>query len=396
MNRNNLKKQLKNNHNRILKLASAFRNDDFVQKSILHLKSVRGDCGDLVVDSEEHRHENDFRLHFKLQDMNDFMVSSEEVYEEIIKAGITDEDTINQILNDLEDGDTSFTHAWDNLQDNFGDCVDDFEYYTRPILAGKNGREFTPHDLLKQGLVLKDCVKYSAFFFKFDSEFEGTRNLYFIDWEYKKKKYRFTERNGVPYVYSTMNPKGYIDPWEYNHALFDAEEQGLKYYFRKSRDKTLAQAVEISFDILKYFLSRVQNFRNDARPHFEKLQEAVNFYNQEIQVAHMEQLRYDIQEYIDANDILLDDTDDDQKLSKLKLQTIAKIEDNQLTTDLGASVPLNEARNVLAKFMEGLNIVGDKVGAYQVKRIINIGDAIIIRIGCHLIKIDAELKNQLA
>jgi hypothetical protein len=110
----------------------------------------------------------------------------------------------------------------------------------------------------------------------------------------------------------------------------------------------------------------------------------------------MEQLRFDIHDYIDANDILLDDSEDDQKLSKLKLQTIAKIEDNRLTTDLGASVPLNEARNVLAKFMEGLNIVGDKVGAYQVKRIINIGDAIIIRIGCHLIKIDAELKNQLA
>jgi len=389
MNRKNLKKQLKNNHKRILKLASAFCDDDSLQKTILELKSVRGDCGDVVVDSGERTCDNDFRLHFKLQDMRDFRVSSEEVYEEIVKAGVADEDTIDQILEDIEDGESSFNHAWEDLKDNFGDCVDDFEYYTRPILGG-SGKQYTPHDLLKRGLVLKDCVKPFG-------EAEKGRDLYFIDWQYDNKKFCFSDSDYDDFfVYSTMNPRDYIDPTDYDYALSEAQEQGLKYYFKESRDKTLSQAVEISFDILKYFLNRVQLFKNEARPHFEKLQEAVNFYNQKVQVAHMEQLRFDIQEYIDANDILLDNTDDDQKLSKLKLQTIAKIENNRLTTDLGASVPLNEARNVLAKFMEGLNIVGDKIGCYQVKRIINIGDAIIIRIGCHLIKIDSELKNQLS
>ena len=58
-------------------------------------------------------------------------------------------------------------------------------------------------------------------------------------------------------------------------------------------------------------------------------------------------------------------------------------------------MPIDDAKRVLKRFLDGLEVVGEKIGVFTVNKVFDIKETVFLRIGCHLIKIDNELKQQL-
>jgi len=56
---------------------------------------------------------------------------------------------------------------------------------------------------------------------------------------------------------------------------------------------------------------------------------------------------------------------------------------------------LKKLTKIKKQFLNGVNIQNKKIGNYTILKIFDIKQKIFLRIGCHLIKIDNKLKQQL-
>ncbi len=171
-------------------------------------------------------------------------------------------------------------------------------------------------------------------------------------------------------------------------ASIHAKEQGLKFYFEGGR--TLAQAVAFQFEILKETIREFNQFRHDFNKRLEAMKQAVDYLNDDLKYLHKNQVEQDILSYIEENSLIITG-----EIEKIKFDYIAKIEDGQVITNKGAIVPVDDAKRVLKRFLDGLEVVGEKIGVFTVNKVFDIKETVFLRIGCHLIKIDNELKQQL-
>lgn len=273
------------------------------------------------------------------------------------EEGIYDQNIIDQINESLEFGETTNNHAIDMLEDCFGKFVYDFEKYNYVGFYKINWETGN-----KEYITLYDKPLYSI-------HTDGCEN----------------------WVSSDFVPSDYIDSTiidQFHHI----KKFGIKSLFSNAHynDGTLDGAVKFSFEVLNNLIYAIKKFRNVALPAFKTLKLAVHDFETRSKGLAMDLLRDDIDELIKSNNLILSDD-----INKIKFQKIVKIENGNLITDRQVKVPLKDARTALLKFMGGIDIVGDYIGEYKVAKIINIKDNFLIRIGCHLIRIDDELKSQL-
>lgn len=241
------------------------------------------------------------------------------------------------------------------------------------------------------------CNDYFDYHNELGQGVDNFENLFYYERGGKKNDYDFN--CGFYYSYKSWielkidadNRLSMLDYWDNSGAIktaINAINQGLRFYFEGGR--TLPEAVAFQFEILKETIREFNQFRRDFDKRLKTMKQAVDYLNEDLKYLHKNQLEQDILSYIEENSLII--TGD---IENIKFDYIAKIQDGQAITNKGAIVPIEDAKRVLKRFLEGLEVVGEKIGVFTVNKVFDIKETVFLRIGCHLIKIDNELKQQL-
>lgn len=207
------------------------------------------------------------------------------------------------------------------------------------------------------------------------------------DWDYNSNNYK----SWIELKIDADNKLSMLDYWNNfgaARAAIHAKEQGLRFYFEGGR--TLPEAVAYQFEILKETIKEFNQFKHNFYKRLKAMKQAADHLNEDLKYLHKNQLEQDILSFIEENSLIIEGD-----IEKIKFDFIAKIEDGQAITNKGAIVPIEDAKRVLKRFLDGLEVVGEKIGAFTVNKVFDIKETVFLRIGCHLIKIDNELKQQL-
>lgn len=168
----------------------------------------------------------------------------------------------------------------------------------------------------------------------------------------------------------------------------DVISEGLRYYFNGGFD--LRRVVDLQFELLLDTFKELNRYKRELKERLEAMKQHVKNCNNYAETIYAEQLRSDIADYIAENSLIISGD-----VEKIKFDYIAKIENGKAITNKGAVVPVEDAKKVLEKFLKGLNVVNDRIGSFTINKVFNLKDVVFLRIGCHLIKIDNEIKQQL-
>ena len=331
----NFKKLLTKNHARFLKIHQEFNNIDLNEY-----------FGQLAKSKGFKTNNNQDKIIFDINEIDYF----DDIDAILLENKIFNKETIEAIKQEFDESriNSSLEHCQDyfNSHNELGLGVDNFEklfYYER---GGK----------------------------KNDFDFDGDR---YKSW--------------VELKINADNRLSMLDYWNNfgaARAAIYAKEQGLRFYFEGGR--TLPEAVTYQFEILKETIKEFNQFRHDFYKRLEAMKQAVDHLNEDLKYLHKNQLEQDILSYIEENSLII--TGD---IENIKFDYIAKIQDGQAITNKGAIVPIEDAKRVLKRLLEGLEVVGEKIGVFTVNKVFDIKETVFLRIGCHLIKIDNQLKQQL-
>lgn len=331
----NLKKLLIKNHARFLKIYQEF-NDIDLNEYFAQLAKSKG----FKINN------NQDKIIFNINEIDYF----DDIDAILLENKIFNKETIEAIKQEFDEGriNSSFEHCHDyfNYHDELGQWVDNFE---------------------------------NLFYH------EGGSNK--NDWDYNGDNYKSWIELEI-YANNRLSMLDYWNNFGGARAAIHAKEQGLKFYFQGGR--TLPEAVAYQFEILKETIEEFNQFRHDFDKRLKAMKQAVNYLNEDLKYMHKNQLEQDILSYIEDNSLII--TGD---IEKIKFDYIAKIENGQAITNKGAIVPIEDAKRVLKRFLDGLEVVGEKIGVFTVNKVFDIKETVFLRIGCHLIKIDNQLKQQL-
>jgi len=148
-----------------------------------------------------------------------------------------------------------------------------------------------------------------------------------------------------------------------------------------------------SYDIYewqKHLINEVISYIRQYKKRLKSMGEACINYNNSTTLPQ-DQFESDIQSYIEEYNLIIN-----ENINKIKFDYIDRIDGDNIITNKGATAPLLDCKKALEVYEKGENIEGLRLGAYTIKKIFNIKDNIFLRAGCHLIKIDSNLINQLA
>lgn len=339
----NLKKLLIKNHNRFLKIHQKFNGIDLNEYFALIAKSkgfkTNNKQNKIIFDINEIEY---------FDDINAILLENKIFNKETIEA-IKQEFDKNRIYSSFE-----HCHDYFDYHREFGKGVDNFE-----------------------NLFYYEKMNYRT----------GTKGIEKNNWDFESDSYK----SWVELEIDANNNLSMLDYWNNfgaARAAINAKEQGLRFYFYGGR--TLPEAVAYQFDILKETIEEFNNFRHDFDKRLKAMKQAADYLNEDLKYMHKIQLEQDILSYIEENSLIT--TGD---IDKIKFDYIAKIEDGQAITNKGAIVPIEDAKKVLKRFLNGLEVVGEKIGVFTVNKVFDIKETVFLRIGCHLIKIDNQLKQQL-
>ena len=238
------------------------------------------------------------------------------------------------------------------------------------------------------------CNDYFDYHNDLGQSVDNFENLFYHERGSNKNDWDFESNSRDSWIELEINANNrlsMLDSWNYSGAIeagAKAINRGLRFYFEGGR--TLAEAVAFQFEILKETIREFNDFRRDFNKRLEAMKQAVDYFNDDLKYLHKNQVEQDILSYIEENSLIITG-----EIEKIKFDYIAKIEDGQAITNKGAIVPIDDAKRVLKRFLDGLEVVGEKIGVFTVNKVFDIKETVFLRIGCHLIKIDNELKQQL-
>lgn len=332
----NLKKLLIKNHARFLKIYQEFNDIDLNEY-----------FGQLAKSKGFKTNNNQDKIIFNINEIEYF----DDIDAILLENKIFNKQTIEAIKQEFDEGriNSSFEHCQDyfiHYHNDLGEGVDNF----KNLFYHKKGSKINDYD------------------------FEGDNYKSWIELEI--------------YANNRLLMLDYWNNFGAARAAIHAKEQGLRFYFEGGR--TLKEAIAYQFEILKETIEEFNNFRHDFDKRLEAMKQAVEYLNEDLKYLHKNQLEQDILNYIEDNSLII--TGD---IEKIKFDYIAKIENGQAITNKGAIVPIEDAKRVLKRFLDGLEVVGEKIGVFTVNKVFDIKETVFLRIGCHLIKIDNQLKQQL-
>lgn len=331
----NLKKLLIKNHARFLKIHQEFNDID-----------LNGYFAQIAKSKGFEINYNKEKIIFNINEIDFF----DDIDAILLENKIFNKETIEAIKQEFDES---------RINSSFEHCNDYFDY----------------HNELGQGVD------------NFENLFYHKKGSKINDWDFEGDNYK----SWIELEIYANNRLSMLDYWNNSGAIkaaINAKEQGLKFYFQGGR--TLPEAVAYQFEILKETIEEFNQFRHDFDKRLEAMKQAVDYLNEDLKYLHKNQLEQDILSYIEDNSLII--TGD---IEKIKFDYIAKIENGQAITNKGAIVPIEDAKRVLNKFLDGLEVVGEKIGAFTVNKVFDIKETVFLRIGCHLIKIDNQLKQQL-
>jgi len=335
MNKANLKKLLIKNHARFLAIHQEFNDIDLNEYFGQKAKSKGFKTNN-----------NQDKIIFNIDEIDYF----NDIEAILLENKIFNKETIEAVKKEFDES---------RLNSSFEHCSDYFDY----------------HNDLGQGVDNFENLFYH--------ERGGSKN----DWDFESN----SRDSWVELEINANNKLSMLDYWNNSGAIkaaINAINQGLRFYFEGGR--TLPEAVAFQFDILKETIREFNDFRHDFNKRLEVMKQAVDYLNEDLKCLHKNQIEQDILSYIEENSLIITG-----EIEKIKFDYIAKIEAGQAITNKGAIVPIDDAKRVLKRFLDGLEVVGEKIGVFTVNKVFDIKETVFLRIGCHLIKIDNELKQQL-
>jgi hypothetical protein len=331
----NLKQFIKN-HNRILNLLAIFKDSE----GRIEIAKRFTKLNDFAFNS------NKESIEIKLNDIDYCNID-----DAILNLEIINKDTIEQIKENVNEED-SCQHANDNLFEDFG-CFDD-SFYKKFY--------YKKFDYSKEKEVLE-------------------KNFEFTDWGYGQSGItsenfeldnKFWQQDFCTYYLDELTPIN-----NYQDLI-----RNVRIYNKFDNDIIGGQRGFLS-DSYHY----IKNFVYDLRA----MLSVVKIHNESAETIAQEQLECDIEDFIE-NENLLKDGD----IEKVKFDYIAKIEGEEIITNKGAKAPLDDCKKALEVFKSGGSLEGLKLGVYTINKIFNIKENVFFRAGCHLVRIDDNLINQLA
>lgn len=335
MKKANLKKLLIKNHARFLKIHQEFNGIDLNEY-----------FGQLAKSKGFKTNNNQDKIIFNIDEIDYF----NDIEAILLENKIFNKETIEAIKQEFDES---------RLNSSFEHCNDYFDY----------------HNDLGQGVD------------NFENLFYHERGSNKNDWDFEGDSYK----SWVELEINANNKLSMINTfcdWGAIQAGHWTMDKSLRFYFEGGR--TLAEAVAFQFEILKETIREFNDFRHDFNKRLEAMKQAVDYLNDDLKYLHKNQIEQDILSYIEENSLIITG-----EIEKIKFDYIAKIEAGQAITNKGAIVPIEDAKRVLKRFLDGLEVVGEKIGVFTVNKVFDIKETVFLRIGCHLIKIDNELKQQL-
>lgn len=205
-----------------------------------------------------------------------------------------------------------------------------------------------------------------------------------VGWEYKDYSYNTAIEMDINLIDSLQQNSG-----QYSYEIFDCYSfKETRYFFKNGA--TLGEAVKLQFKILLEFMRDLNSFKKEFIEKVEMMRSAVSDLNSLLENGHEMQVEEDILDFVQENKLIIDGD-----IDKIEFDFIAEVEGDKVKTNKGAIVNLSDAKRVLNEILTGLDVVGKKIGLYTINKAYFIKNTLFIRIGCHLIKIDDNLKNQL-
>jgi len=341
MNKQNLKKLLLKNHNRFLKIYQEF-NNVILNEYFTQLAKSNG------------FKTNNNKIIFNINEIDYF----DNIDAILLENKIFNKETIDAIKQEFDEN---------RINSSFEHCYDYFDYHNELGQEVDNFENLFYYNKMDYQTGIKKCEKNG---WRFDSDA-------YSSW--------------VELDINANDKLTMLDGWSRGSGFdiaYNANKNGLRVYFESGR--TLNEAVNFQFEILKATIQELNSFKREFKQRFKAMQEAVNYLNDNLKYTHKQQLEQDILNYIEENSLII--TGD---IEKIKFDYIAKIEDGKAITNKGAIVPIEDAKRVLKRFLDGLEVVGEKIGVFTVNKVFDIKETVFLRIGCHLIKIDNQLKQQL-
>ena len=312
MNKANLKKLLIKNHARFLKIHQEFNDID--------LNEYFGQKAKLKGFKTNH---NQDKIIFDINEI-DFFNDIEAI---LLENKIFNKETIEAIKKEFDES---------RLNSSFEHCGDYFDYHNDLGQAVDN----------------------------FENLFYHERSSNKNDWDFGSN----SRGSWVELEISANNKLSMLDYWNNSGAIktaINAIDKGLRFYFEGGR--TLPEAVAFQFDILKETIEEFNQFRHDFNKRLEAMKQAVDYLNEDLKYLHKNQVEQDILSYIEENSLIITG-----EIEKIKFDYIAKIEAGQAITNKGAMVPIEDAKRVLKRFLDGLEVVDEKIGVFRVDKVFDI------------------------
>jgi len=262
----------------------------------------------------------------------------------IENLNITNQDAINLIKEEV-DGDNSYRHATDLIWSEFEDAIKKEYYYEIYTRDGANTKP------LVSPLFSVDFYGYGLAYIKSDLfEMEQLKDIECCNEYYTEIK----------------NKKDFFE----NVRLY------------KKHNYDVYQAQKDCIDQIIYYI-------REFKRRLKSMGDACIQWNNSIDLAQC-QFEADIENYIEDHNLIINGD-----LSKIKFDYIDRIDGDKIITNKGAIAPLAHCKKALEVYKKGENIEGLRLGAYTIKKIFSIKDNVFFRAGCHLVKIDDNLINQL-
>lgn len=238
---------------------------------------------------------------------------------------------------------------------------------------------------------------------QFIEEAIGSEDYYGLRYLVDKKDIGFYGRGGGHLCLGDINnflieigdtELGNYPIWEWSDKMgtfynFDKPIEPLIADFKKYFNVTTQSDVlfELKRDAMNGDLKSYYDRAIENQAIFLKLEEEITFFKNNANISAHDELHREIDFYIDCNysqkiAIALAESGDYSKLDSIKTVT-----DTDVITNRNAKVPVDKARKLLKAVCMGLNVVGQKVGAYTVNKVKVKPNDTYIKIGCHLFSI---------
>jgi hypothetical protein len=342
----NLKQFIKN-HNRILELKELFKYADSQEAVALRFTKLN---------KFKYSTHND-SLQIKLDDLNYC-----DIDDAILNLGITNQETIKKIKENINEN-YSYEHANDYILNDIFDRFSKNDSFNKRFFY-KEYCYKQKKDIYEERFEFKDWGYNST---SINSKLFNLENIFYSDsFDFAREISELTKIN---------NYRDLI----HNVRLYKNHINSLRYYS--------CNILELQQEFLKESYTTIKEFVYNLRAMLQQ----INYYNEVATTEAQSLLENDIESFLE-NEGLLKDGD----IEKMKFDYIAKIEGEEIITNKGAKAPLEDCKKALEVFKNGGNLEGLKLGVYKINKIFNIKNNVFFRAGCHLIKIDDNLINQLA